>query len=340
MRYIKKATPYSLLLGLLCLVSSEVYSQSNTQIKGFVDASATYTNQKLSFGLGEQDLFITSDITDRLSFLGETVFKYDPSSSTQFSVSIERIVLKYNIIGNHNILIGKHHTPLNYWNDTYHHGRVFFPTSGRPLLFSTVLFPLHTTGVSIQGLNLGALRFGYDVMVGNGQQSSEVLDFNSNKSITLAMHIRPRQSLRLGISYYHEKLTEGTKMHHSGRLGLQINEHLTTVSVASFGKKVEVLAESMFGVTHTDSTGYQKSLSSYVYAGYKASEKIIPYVRFDHLTYQPGEIGFRKNNTTAYLAGVRYQLNYLAVVKLEYQHQQSELLPNSTILSTQVAIGF
>src|SRR5215211_6659123 len=120
----------------------------NTTIRGFVDALSTYENGKLSFGFGEQDLFITSELTDRISFLGESVFKFDPLSPSEFSVSVERVVIKYNFYGNHNILIGKHHTPINYWNDTYHHGRVFFPTIERPLLFTARIIPLHTTGIS------------------------------------------------------------------------------------------------------------------------------------------------------------------------------------------------
>lgn len=117
-----------LLLSILFLTSVQRSVAQRTQIRGFVDASTYYQRGKLNFSLGEQDLFITSEITQRLSFLGETVFKYSPDSPTDFDISIERIILKYNYFGNHSVLLGKHHTPINYWNDTYHHGRVFFPT--------------------------------------------------------------------------------------------------------------------------------------------------------------------------------------------------------------------
>ncbi len=91
-------------------------------------ALASYNKGKVSSGFGDQDLFITSELSDRLSFVGESVFKYTPSSPTEFSVSVEGIVINYNIEGNNNIIIGKIRTPLNYWNDTYHHGRLLFPT--------------------------------------------------------------------------------------------------------------------------------------------------------------------------------------------------------------------
>src|SRR5689334_1181555 len=108
-------------LSAFSLVFSISLFSQNTTIKGFVDASVLYDKNKVSFGLGEQDLFITSQLNDRFSFLGETVFKYAPSEPTEFSVSVERVIIKYNYQGNNNIILGKVHTPINYWNDTYHH---------------------------------------------------------------------------------------------------------------------------------------------------------------------------------------------------------------------------
>src|SRR6187455_1472948 len=145
------------IIGILLVLigsSSGLYSQT-TQIRGFADVMASLQKEKVSFALGEQDLFITSELSDRFSFLGESVFRFTNTTPTRFSVSIERIVIKYNMVGNHNILVGKHHTPINYWNDTYHHGRVFFPTIYRPDMFGDHFLPLHTTGISIQGHDLG-----------------------------------------------------------------------------------------------------------------------------------------------------------------------------------------
>ena len=132
MRRYKRTIPRLAFILSLFAISLESSSQNsiiqNTHIGGFIDALTTVQNGKVSFGFGEQDLFITSQLNDRFSFLGESVFKFTPSSPTEYSVSIERVVIKYNFAGNNNLLIGKHHTPINYWNDTYHHGRLFFPT--------------------------------------------------------------------------------------------------------------------------------------------------------------------------------------------------------------------
>lgn len=326
-------------LALGCCVCSRLNAQ-NTTIRGFVDALATYEKNKLSFGFGEQDLFITSEITDRISFLGESVFKFDPLSSSEFSVSIERIVMKYNYAGNHNILLGKHHTPINYWNDTYHHGRVFFPTIGRPLLFGAEIIPLHTTGISFQGHDLGDAKFGYDVMIGNGLGSSSISDNDKSKSVTLAVHIKPLDRLRIGASYYHDAIAKGAMLHDGRQLQWSAKQNLLTGSVAYFGKKAEVLAESTMALNHTDTTGTKRTFASYVYGGFRITDKWTPYFRFDHLHYQNGEMVFEKNNTTAFLAGIRYQVNYLAVVKLEYQFERREDTGDNNRIVAQFAIGF
>ena len=111
-----------LLLGLLLGVTPRAIAQK-TQIKGFVDALAYYQNGKVNFGLGEQDLFITSEINERLSFLGETVFKFSPESPTDFNISVERIILKYNYAGNHSILdLLQRHKGRIFEHENFHSG--------------------------------------------------------------------------------------------------------------------------------------------------------------------------------------------------------------------------
>lgn len=327
------------ILALACFFSTT--RSQNTQIRGFIDALTTLQNGKVSFGFGEQDLFITSELSDRFSFLGESVFKFAPTSPTNsFSVSIERVVIKYNIAGNHNLLIGKHHTPLNYWNDTYHHGRVFFPTIYRPLLFDAQIIPLHTVGFSLQGHDLGNLKFGYDIMVGNGLGSSDVLDNDKMKSVSLAMHIKPVDKLRLGLSYYNDAISKGAIIHDGQLLNWKVKQNLYTGSIAYLGDKVELLAEGTLGTNHTDTTGTRTTVASYAYAGLKIRDKWVPYMRVDQLHFQNGEIFYHNNNTTSIVAGLRYNINYLAVVKLEYQHQYFKVGSNINKVTAQVAIGF
>ena len=323
----------------LCIFFCVPSFAQNTQIRGFIDGLSSYSNGKVSFGFGEQDLFITSELSDRLSFLGETVFKYTPSSPTQFSVSVERVIIKYNLAGNHNVILGKIHTPLNYWNDTYHHGRVFFPTIERPLLFGAEIVPLHSTGISFQGHNLGNLKFGYDVVIANGLGSKEITDNDKRKSFTAAVHIKPVENMRIGLSYYNDVIAKGSNVH-DRPINWKVTQNLFSGSIAYFGKKFELLTEGTLGINKTDTTGSRNTIASYIYTGYKISEKLIPYVRLDNINYQDGEMYYHKDNTTAFLAGMRYQINYLAVIKLEYQHQHLQTEGNIDKLTMQFAIGF
>lgn len=321
-------------------LSSQTSFSQKTVIRGFVDALSSYENGKVSFGFGEQDLFITSELNDRISFLGESVFKFSPVSPTSFDVSIERIVLKYNYYGNHNFLAGKQHTPINYWNYTYHHGRVFFPTIERPLLFAADIIPLHTTGVGLQGQNLGKEKFGYDFLVGNGMGSSEIEDNDKRKSITAGVHISPADGLTIGASYYNDQVSAGAKMHNGSISKWKVNQNLVTGSVAYFGNQFELLTEGTLAYNHTDTTQTKRTFAGYAYAGIKIKEKFAPYVRVDNLDYQHGEVFYHPDNMTSFIAGVRYEINYLSVVKLEFQHIKTQMEGNIDKVTAQFAIGF
>lgn len=329
----------TLLLAISC--SWITCKSQDTKIHGFAEVLAGYqdASQKVSFTLGEQDLFITSELTDRFSFLGETVFKYSASSPTLFDISIERIVIKYNIKGNHNLLIGKHHTPVNYWNDTYHHGRVFFPTVYRPDLFGDHFIPLHTTGISLQGQNLGKLKFGYDLMLGNGIGSGEATDNDKAKSLTAAVHIKPVDHLRIGASYYSDKISKGAKDAHADmNVVTDVTQQLFTGSLSYFGKHIEFLAEATSAIDHTDSTGNKQSLAGYAYAGVRI-KKLVPYARVDYSKVPEGELYFHHDEKTTFAGGLRYEINYLTVIKIEYGHTEN-LNGSSDIITAQIAFGY
>ena len=321
----------------------------DTQIRGFVDFGSKYDakNEQVNFTLGEQDLFITSDISDRVSFLGETVFKFSNLSPTKFDISIERIILKYNIKGNHNILFGKHHTPVNYWNDSYHHGRVLFPTIFRPMMFDMGVIPLHTTGLRFQGQNLGKLRLGYDALIGNGVASNDFGDLNQMKSAMLGVHITPIDGFRIGLSYYNDYIPKGALLHHSSNVSKQnVKQTMYSGSVSYFGNKFELLAESSVAVNQNDSTGAIVSPTAYVYAGYRTKFKLVPYMRVDLLDFSSQEVLFSNKRHLGALLGLRYEINYLAVLKLEYNYTESmSMSDHSTMTHTnainfQFAIGF
>jgi hypothetical protein len=163
------------------------------------------------------------------------------------------------------------------------------------------------------------------------------------------MHIKPSDGLRLGASFYHDVISKGSTVHNhttgstTTALG-KINQAITTLSVSYndsvFSKKFELLAESSMAINKSDSLGAQKAIASYAYAGLRVTEKIIPYIRIDDIRYNNNEVYYMSNNTRSFIGGVRYELSYLAVFKLEYQHIKSHMASNLDNIVFQVAVGF
>ena len=57
-------------------------------------------------------------------------------------------------------------------------------------------------------------------MVGNGLGSEDVLDNDKRKSITAAVHIKPVEGLRIGVSWYNDEMSADTQpMRQTDKLG-------------------------------------------------------------------------------------------------------------------------
>jgi hypothetical protein len=81
------------------------------------------------FSLGQLDLFITSDISDKYKVLNEIVFEGGPDNiygtnigpENSFGADVERYLLQYSHNQYLNLLGGRGHTAIGYYNNAYHH---------------------------------------------------------------------------------------------------------------------------------------------------------------------------------------------------------------------------
>ena len=176
-------------------------------------------------------------------------------------------------------------------------------------------------------------------MIGNGIGSSEIKDNDKYKSVTGALYMQPVNNFKIGVSYYNDVISQGAVLH-GDTTTEKINQQLFTGSVSYFGNRFEVLTEGSIINNNGANTGAAKSYAAYLYAGVRLKDKFIPYVRLDYLTYQSGETFFGNQDTQAFIGGIRYEITYLIVVKLEYQYTDREVSGNSDRLSAQIAIGF
>ena len=353
------------LVFLCCLCSvNEAFSQKPvTQFNGFGHleyALMLEPEQSSSFSIGEHDFFVTSKLSNKISFLGEYVFRYNINSPSNFVSSIERSLIRFNYKGNHSVIIGKIHTPVNYWNDVYHHGRLFFPTINRPLAFSYFV-PLHTLGIQLQGQNLGKLNFGYDFVVGNSLNSTDNFSTNFTPSVSLAMHIKPVDGMRIGVSYFYDYLKENNSGVHSGHSTSPtfqpqnpykgpLQFHFAALSMAYFSPKIEVLNEFAYNLTNTDSLGLANNFTNFTYIGYRIKDKHVPYMLFDYLETAKNDLHTYRHNQIRMSLGYRHEFNPYANLKfqveyepaLDHHHQQHSPGHNNSVFGfrLQLAYGF
>lgn len=345
---------------IISLISiSAVWAQiPKTEFRGFghIEYSLDFVNPNKPdsyFILGEHDLFVQSKITKRFSYLGEFIVKYNGASATKFLPSIERTLVKYAYLNNHSVIFGKIHTPLNYWNDSYHHGRVFYPVISRPSMFSAFV-PIHTIGVQAQGQNIGKWNFGYDVVIGNGIASSDIFDSNSSPGFAAAIHIKPVEGMRIGVSHYYNHMDEngyGTHSGHTMPSGTTykgpLDFYLNSLSFAYFGKKFEILSENTRNLTRTDSLGFANNFSTFLYLGYVIKEKHVPMIMVDYINISSKDLHSTPMEMVKFGLGYRYEFSHLLNVKgmLEYymQHQHpsgSTTQRNYFAIEMQLAYGF
>jgi hypothetical protein len=353
------------LLLVFGLSVSLAYGQKpRTQFNGFGHIEHQFDpgeghEKSANFTIGEHDFFVTSAINNKISFLGEYVIRFNSNSATTFLPSIERSFLKFNYYKNHNIIVGKVHTPVNYWNDVYHHGRLFFPVIERPIAFSH-LVPLHTTGVQFQGQNLGDANFGYDIVYGNGISSSDGLPNEWLPSITAAVHFKPKPNFRIGASYYHSLVRNAVRGSHVGHLNPRNVEYtgpiykgdvrfnLFSASAAYFGDKVEVLDEFSYNHTQSDSLGGANNFSNFLYAGYRINEKSVPFIQVDFMHISRADLYTYPYNVSQIAIGYRHEFTPYVNLKVEadfqkfdrYTQPSEESRHHHVKLKVQLAYGF
>ena len=119
---------HALLIVFACagFLDVESHAQTTFRMFGHLEALAEQDGDAhfSGFSVGEHDFFVTSELTDRISFLSETTI-WPQGGQGGFGASIERVRIAFSYADNHSIIVGKMHTPVNLWNDRFHHGRYF-----------------------------------------------------------------------------------------------------------------------------------------------------------------------------------------------------------------------
>ena len=333
-------------------------SKTLLNIRGFGDFGFYGGNQKgqtTSFSLGELNLFVTSNISDRFKFLSEIVFEANggesPSSQepiNAFKAEPERVLLEYSLNDYFNLSAGRYHTAIGYYNTAYHHSTWLQTTTGRPFLFEFEddggILPVHTVGVSASGeIPSGSLGLHYVAEAGNGRAARSPLsepvqnevDEGNRKAVNLALFARPDSipGLQVGFSGYRDVLYPAT----SPKIGETIVDGYAVLVRSNFEWLNEglVIRHALQGAPHVfDTPGFYSQISQR-FGSYR------PYFRYEYLNAPSNEpifpdVGLRSGPSV----GVRYDANESVALKLQYDYTALRRQPGVSTLGLQVGFTF
>ena len=330
---------------------AERMDTSNTlmRIRGFGDVTFHGDNQKgdtTSFTLGQLNLFVTSDISERFKLLSEIVFEADTHNN--MGVDIERLLLQYSHNDYLNIAVGRYHTAIGYYNTAYHHSTWLQTATGRPFLFQFEdnggILPIHNVGVSASGLiPSGKLQLHYVAEVGNGRASrspldeavQNVVDENNTKSVNFGIFATPDaiRGLQVGFSVYHDRLQPA----HAPRIGETIFAAHAVMVRPSFEWLNEVLdiRHVPDGSAHVfDTPGFYSQVSKR-FGSYR------PYFRYQYVNGSDSEpvfpdVGLRHGPSV----GLRFDASESVALKLQYDRTLLRHLPSYNSLALQMGFTF
>jgi hypothetical protein len=304
------------------------FSKTLLRIRGFADIDLHGDNRKgntTSFTLGQLNLFVTSDISEKFKFLSEIVF--EAGRDNAFGVDLERYLLLYSHSDYFNLAIGRYHTAIGYYNTAYHHSTWLQTATGRPFLFlfedQGGILPIHNVGVSASGsIPTGLLGLHYVAEVGNGRASrspqseavQNVVDENNHKAINLALFARPEHArgLQVGFSVYRDLLTPAN----APTIGETIFATHAVFVRPTFEWLNEflVIRHAPMGSRVFDTPGFYTQVSK-LFGSYR------PYFRYQYVNASNSEpvfpqVGLQQGPSV----GVRYNASEFVAFKLQYDY--------------------
>jgi hypothetical protein len=299
------------------------------------------------FQAGEFDFFVTSKLSDHLSFLAEMIFAAD--TTNEFSVDIERYQLTYRFNRYFSISGGRFHTAIGYYNTEYHHGVWFSTAEGRPLMYlfedTGGVLPVHTVGASMTGVvpHTGKLGLHWVAEVGNGRSSNSAIteavqNFYSDrnyKAINLAAYITPDwvEGLQIGGSYYHDRLAPAGVPH--------VEQYIASGYVVYHTPAWEFMNEAVLLSDHLVGTPmrYRSPMAySQISRGFGIYR---PYFRYQYVNDHVGDpVNILQGLYYGPSAGVRIDFSEYAAFKLQYNRLWRSNLPAANGLNAQIAFTF
>lgn len=319
------------------------------QFRGFSDVSYRASDQSgdtNTFGLGQFNLFITSRLSDRLSFLAETVIEADTKNSV--GVDLERLLLQYSASDYFNVSFGRYHTAIGWYNTAYHHSSWMQTATGRPFLFDFEdnggILPIHNVGISANGrIPSGQLGLRYVAEIGNGRASRSPLDEpvqnlsdeNNGKAVNFALMARPDglPGFEAGFSVYHDNLTPAGMPN--------IGETILAAHAVYQGSVFEWLNEGLVIRNSINGTSRVLHTPGFYSQVSRRFGVVRPYFRYQYVNVPNSDPIFRDVGLLhGPSLGVRYDFSEFAAFKLQYDRTERRGQGGINGITTQLSFSF
>lgn len=299
-------------------------------IRGFGDFGLYGGNQKgetTTFSLGQLNLFITSNISDKFKVLTELVFEVHQNND--FEEDLERILLSYSFSDYLKLSAGRYHTSIGYYNTAYHHTTWFQTATSRPYIFAYEdeggILPIHNVGVVASGqIPSGKLGLHYVAEVGNGRVShadaaepvQNFVDENNHKSVNLAFFAVPEAipGSQFGFSVYRDVLYPAN----FASIGETIVDAYAVLSRRNFEWLNEglMIRHAPQGMHVFETPGFYSQIS-------RKFGITRPYLRYEYVNASSQEpvfpqVGLRTGPT----AGIRFDVGKAVAIKAQYSYSE------------------
>jgi hypothetical protein len=254
---------------------------------------------------------------------------------SEYTFEIERLIAKYEFSDLFKLSGGRYHTPIGYWNSSFHHGSWLQTTTSRPemIKFGSKILPIHFVGVLMEGTLLqNKLGLSYSAGFGNGRhanvaRSGDAGDINGDKAWMFQVRAAPDRffGLNVGFGYYTDEITPDDRP--------EIKES----TVSAFAAWTRESPEIIFEYIHSEHELLINSSVSgdvdawYAQFAYRLKDELSawkPYLRFektdvddtDPLLFDQG-LDYEGG-----ILGVRWDFNPYAALKVEYRNEEFDNL--------------
>ncbi len=332
-------------------------TQSSPLLKmaGFSDfnfSASTLRGTRSGFNEGQFTLHMTSALSPRVNVFGEFTFtaRQDGGMGSPavpgFNPEVERILIRYDRSDYFKVSFGRYHTPINWWNNTYHHGQWLQTSVSRPEMtqFGGRFIPVHFVGAMVEGsAPAGGLNLNYNFGLGNGRGSvisrgGDAGDENNNRAWLMNLFVKPNKiyGLQAGGSIYRDRVPVG---------GRSFGEWIQSAHIIWTKETPEFMAE-FANVSHKE-TGARNSTNSqafYAQLGYRLpldEQKWKPYYRFEYIHVPRSDEVFRQVLSLAGSTfGMRYDITHFAAFKVEYRNLRRPGVPRIHATFAQTSFTF